>query len=126
MEVLTVPTITETEEMAALLGLITGVAAYVSECTCCRQPRLAARFGDPREEWGHLDDLNLWRYVSRHEPSGAYGDDYVEIRLASTRVEWHRRTDEGSEGGTAHVCSDPWCAHEGRSQRDYSAERMGY
>ncbi len=77
-----------------------------------------------RENAPDFDDL--WSYLSKNLPSGAYGDEVLSIQVTSTTVEWGKRTDEGHSGGYAAVCHDPDCAHRGHSQRDYRAESMGY
>lgn len=73
------------------------------------------------------DFHDLWTYVIRHEPRGAYSEfEATEIRLTTKRVEWSCRTEEGGESGAAWVCDDHTCDREARHYRDRTAERAGY
>lgn len=70
---------------------------------------------------------DLWRYLSMHEPRGAYSEfEETTITVRSDRVEWTSTTEEGFAGGSLWVCEDTSCAHGASTYRDHSAEAMGY
>jgi hypothetical protein len=72
-----------------------------------------------------MDDV--WRIVCGWAP--LY--DEVEVKVIRDMnglrtLSYSRATDEGSDRGQYSECTDPGCAYEDSSQRDYYAEAMGY
>lgn len=79
-------------QAAFMFGALAGQATATGLCTCCTEPRLAFRYGDEREEWGHIDDQHFaeMRHIhvdsSSRDCDGRYDHGHV-VRLNSMRPE---------------------------------------
>lgn len=69
-----------------LLGHLFTIDVAVGLCTCCAEPRPAVRFGDEREEWGHVDDEMVAEMRHIHVEGGSSDCDGTYSRSYVYRI----------------------------------------
>lgn len=86
-----------------MFGAMAGIEAHTGMCTCCETPRLSFRYGDEREEWGHIDDQHYaeMRHIhvdaSSRDCDGRYDHGRV-YRLNSGIAKWALRPSRAMQG----------------------------
>ena len=86
-----------------LFGALAGQPTATGLCTCCEEPRLSFRYGDEREEWGHVDDQHYaeMRHIhvgsSSSDCDGRYDHGHV-YRLNSGIAKWALRPSRALKG----------------------------